>query len=73
MSLESAELLNIGLFMSSNLILLSANINPTSILLTNLTYLSYIGYIKLKPISSFNTWFGAVVGSLPLLIGLTAN
>ncbi len=46
---------------------------PFSIILTNLTYFSYLGYIKLKKMTSFNTLFGALVGALPLLVGIANN
>jgi len=72
-SINTAKTLNMGLFLASNLILLVNNINPMSIILSNVTYFSYIIYIKLKPVSSLNTVFGAIVGSLPILIGFTAN
>jgi protoheme IX farnesyltransferase len=62
-----------GLFYGSNLILLAGGIAPISIILTNLTYFSYIGYIKLKKVSTLNTLFGAVVGALPILVGITNN
>jgi hypothetical protein len=38
-----------------------------------MTYFSYIGYIKMKKLSVFNTVFGALVGSLPLLVGISNN
>ena len=61
------------LFYGSNLVLLAGGISPLSIVLTNMTYFSYIGYIKLKKMSVFNTLFGAVVGAMPFLVGVSNN
>ena len=47
--------------------------NPMAIILSNLTYFSYIVYIKMKKKTSLNTLFGALVGALPLLVGIADN
>ncbi len=39
---------------------------------TNFTFFGYILYIKLKPLTRLNTVFGALIGALPILIGMTA-
>jgi heme O synthase-like polyprenyltransferase len=62
-----------GLFYGSNLVMLAGGCTPMAIVLSNLTYFSYIIYIRMKKKTSLNTLFGALVGSLPLLVGIADN
>lgn len=68
---EQAEFIKNMLFLSSNSFLYFGNICLTSIAFSNITYFSYILYIKLKKKTELNTLFGAFVGSLPMLVGMT--
>ena len=57
-----------ALFASSNLLLFSS-VHWSSAVLTNLTFFGYLYYLRLKKQTKWNTAFGAIVGSMPLLVG----
>ena len=73
LSIPKAKKINLSLWALSNLVLYCGHVEPLSILMSNVTYASYYVYLKIKPISKLNTFFGAVVGSLPLMIGMIHN
>lgn len=70
-SVSAAQATALGTFLASNAILFPV-VSPVSLFLSNLTLLGYVAYLKLKTLTSLNTLFGSVVGSMPLLIGATA-
>lgn len=67
-----AKIINYFLFFSSNSLLYFGAIPWNSIFFSNLTYFSYILYILLKKRTPWNTLFGSFVGSLPILVGMSA-
>lgn len=73
LSLSKAKGINISFWTLANCALYFGGVAPMSILISNATYASYYLYIKMKPITKLNTLFGAIVGSLPLLIGISHN
>lgn len=62
-----------GLFLTANASFLLFGLSYPAILLSNLTYATYYGYVKMKLRSKLNTTFGAVVGTLPIMIGIVQN
>lgn len=73
MSILKAKRINVGLWGLANGLMYFGNVAPLAILISNATYASYFLYLKMKPLTKLNTFFGAIVGSLPLLIGMTHN
>lgn len=72
-SLTKAKNINIALWLLANSCMFIGDVALLSIGLSNITYLSYYAYLKMKPITKLNTLFGAIVGSLPLLVGIVNN
>lgn len=59
-----------ALFVTANCLLIGSQVPFVSIAFSNLTYISYTYYVNLKQKTKLNTVFGAVVGALPILVGI---
>lgn len=69
-SIKNANFLNYALFFSSNFMLFFG-VGYVPIIFCNVTYFSYLFYVRNKVRSKFNTVLGAFPGTFPILIGIT--
>lgn len=70
-SKTQSTIMGISFYTTSNLIQVMCGVGMAPILLSNLTLGGYLVYIVLKKQTRHNTVFGAVVGTMPILIGMS--